>query len=241
MTPSSAISTRGNKWGGHDAMNCTNNWWPGPDRTGDLRFSGGGAADTNVFQLFRSGQIAPIGRSGPPSPPVWPHFRPINRPTTCPDVAAPRHRAQRSRRAVGAASSTRPHGAVTLVSGSGDGSVSAMGSPAGLAVPRRSAEWRTSTRDQWIPKPCDVTTPGVAHFHCATIRLAVSTLRRQLGNSDRCPVIRGEEAVTETRALAHSLDRRYSHLCGVKVGDARRKIRATAAAAWARPARVASE
>ena len=164
-------------------MNCTNNWWPGPDRTGDLRFSGGGAADTNVFQLFRSGQIAPIGRSGPPSPPVWPHFRPINPPTTCPDVAAPRHRAQRSRRAVGAASSTRPHGAVTLVSGSGDGSVSAMGSPAGLAVPRRSAEWRTSTRDQWIPKPCDVTTPGVAHFHCATIRLAVSTLRRQLGNS----------------------------------------------------------
>jgi hypothetical protein len=44
-------------------------------------------------------------------------------------------------------------------------------------VPRRSGEWRTSTRDQWIPKPCDVTTPGVAHFHCATIRLAISKFR----------------------------------------------------------------
>ena len=51
-----------------------------------FRFSDGVLADTNVFRLVRSGQIVPIGQAGSPSPPVWPHFGPIYRTPTCPDV-----------------------------------------------------------------------------------------------------------------------------------------------------------
>jgi hypothetical protein len=50
----------------------------------------------------------------------------------------------------GARSSLRPHGAVTLVSGSGGGSVSVMGSPAASTVPRFSktaTHARPSRRD----------------------------------------------------------------------------------------------